>query len=85
MHTDFNAYFSVHYESHRDDIIAMMSTMTSWQLDGAYLVAHDIVADGVVDVTYSDGRTFRIYYGDTPHEDGDLRVDAKSHLEIEVE
>lgn len=85
MHTDFNAYFSVHYESHRDDIIAMMTTVASWQLDGSYLVGHDIVADGVVDVTYSDGRTFRINYGDTPYEEGTLRVEAKSHLEIEVE
>jgi hypothetical protein len=85
MHTDFNAYFSVHYASHKDDIVELMEAFDALGLDGSHLVRHRIVANGLVEVTYSTGRTFRINFTDETLDVEDIVVPASSYLEIEVE
>jgi hypothetical protein len=85
MYTDFNEYFSVMYANNKDDIIALMTTFNAYQLEGAYLQAHEIIDDGVVLVTYSDGRQFLVNYTELPVTYQTIEVGPLSYNEIEVD
>lgn len=85
MYTDFNEYFSVMYDNNKDDIISMMTTFNGYMLDGSYLLRHERIDNGIIRITYSNGRTFIVNYTDVMYQDGSTQVDPLSYEEIEVD
>ncbi len=83
MYTDFNEYYSVAYDNNKDDIIAMSLAHQAIGLNGSHVIDHQILAPGVVLVTYSSDRTFVINYNDTVYDPDDLAVPARSYEEVE--
>ena len=74
--------YTSEYDLWRETIIEEYARMNGalQSVKDAYIVARDVLAIDVVQVTYSNGVSIIVNYNETAYTDGNIQVDAKGYL-----
>ena len=77
--------YTSEYDQWKSSILSEYATMNSVMagVEGATITERTVVADGVIVVDYSNGKSIVVNYNDSAYVDGDVKVEANGCLLIE--
>lgn len=84
LYTKANHYYSTEYANFRSQIIENYHYINEAlsQVSGASIVGREVLRDGVVMVSYDNGRSIYINYSSTPYLEGGIYLNAKDYLVV---